>query len=225
MQRTILCYGDSNTWGYVPVASKNVTLPLQRFPRDIRWTGLLQKKLGENYYVIEEGLNGRTTNLDHPIAPDRNGKTYLPSCLYSHAPIDLIILALGGNDLKTYFNREAEDIRDGLSELIDLIQGTKYGTEIKVPPKILVLSLPIPPQQAEKYIDENGIEIFKGAIKKAKKLINLYDDLAKQKQCDFLACHDHLQLSEIDGLHLDEVGHRKVANLILEKVKNIFNNL
>ena len=103
MQRTILCYGDSNTWGYVPQSPAEKNLTIQRYPRHIRWPGILQNLLGEKFHVVEEGLNSRTTNLDYPIPPDRNGKTYLPSCLYTHAPIDLVILALGGNDLKNSF--------------------------------------------------------------------------------------------------------------------------
>ena len=52
--KSILCYGDSNTYGLMPDSP-------DRYPRDVRWTGILQKKLGEDYYVIEEGLSGRTT--------------------------------------------------------------------------------------------------------------------------------------------------------------------
>jgi len=88
-QKTILCYGDSNTWGFVPstegygpTANKK-PLRFQRYSRDERWTGRLQKLLGEDYYVIEEGLNGRTTNINSLLPPNRNGKTYLPPCLYS----------------------------------------------------------------------------------------------------------------------------------------------
>ena len=70
MPKTILCYGDLNTWGCNPAGH-------DRFPRDVRWTGVLQKFLGDDYYVIEEGLNGRTTVWDDPVEVDKNGKTYL----------------------------------------------------------------------------------------------------------------------------------------------------
>ena len=85
--KTILCYGDSNTYGLRPDSN-------QRYPREIRWTGLLQKSLGEDYYVIEEGLSGRTTLWDDPIEEHKNGKTYLFPCLESHSPIDLVVLML-----------------------------------------------------------------------------------------------------------------------------------
>ena len=101
--KTILCYGDSNTYGLKPDSS-------QRYPRDVRWTGILQKKLGEDYYVIEEGLSGRTTLWDDPIEEHKNGKTYLLPCLESHSPINLVVLMLGTNDLKTRFSLTPFDL-------------------------------------------------------------------------------------------------------------------
>lgn len=95
--KSILCYGDSNTYGLMPDSP-------DRYPRDVRWTGILQKKLGEDYYVIEEGLSGRTTLWDDPIEEHKNGKKYLLPCLDSHKPVDLVILMLGTNDLKTRFS-------------------------------------------------------------------------------------------------------------------------
>ena len=94
--KSILCYGDSNTYGLMPDSP-------DRYPRDVRWTGILQKKLGEDYYVIEEGLSGRTTLWDDPIEEHKNGKKYLLPCLDSQKPVDLVILMLGTNDLINSF--------------------------------------------------------------------------------------------------------------------------
>jgi lysophospholipase L1-like esterase len=91
--KAILCYGDSNTWGYDPVTKG-------RFPRDMRWTGVLRQSLGDDYLVIEEGLNGRTTVWDDPIEGYKNGAAYLVPCLTTHRPLDLVIIMLGTNDLK-----------------------------------------------------------------------------------------------------------------------------
>lgn len=103
MRRTILCYGDSNTWGYVAGTRNYQTGYVERYDLDHRWTGLLQKHLGSEFRVVEEGLNSRTTNIDDylpkavvPFPSDRNGARVLPTCLDSHAPLDLVILALGG---------------------------------------------------------------------------------------------------------------------------------
>ena len=96
----ILCYGDSNTWGYDPVGNA-------RFGPDDRWTGVLRTTLGSAHSVIEEGLNGRTTNVDDQIEEHRNGRTYLMPCVQSHAPFDVITIMLGTNDLKERFHRSA----------------------------------------------------------------------------------------------------------------------
>jgi lysophospholipase L1-like esterase len=86
--KRILCYGDSNTWGYDPVTQ-------ERFDKNERWTGQLSQMLGGNYDVIEEGLNGRTTVWDDPIEGYKNGRDYLIPCLESHKPLDLVIILLG----------------------------------------------------------------------------------------------------------------------------------
>jgi len=86
--KTIVCFGDSNTWGFDPASG-------ERFPADVRWPGVLRAQLGGGYQVIEEGLNGRTTTVDDPLQPHRNGLTYLPPCLESHKPLDLVTIMLG----------------------------------------------------------------------------------------------------------------------------------
>lgn len=220
MHRTILCYGDSNTWGYVP--SNYINPIIHRYSRAIRWTGLLQSLLGTQYYVVEEGLNGRTTNLDHFIAPDRNGKTYLPSCLYTHAPIDLVVLSLGGNDLKSYYNRSPEQVRDGLAELISIIRSSMYGKDMMTGPKLLILSPPMIQEVAETFKDENGIAFFEGVTEKANKLVALYKELAKQQNCYFLDVSRTVSTSPVDGLHFDAEGHLILSQLLYKKITDIY---
>ncbi len=217
-QKTVLCYGDSNTWGYVPSADYN--LPKQRYARYERWPGVLQELLGDNYYVIEEGLNSRTTNIDHVSPPDRNGKTYLLPCLYSHAPLDLVILALGGNDTKTYFNRSAMDITQGLAELVDMIQASDYGADLQTPPKILITTSAISLPFTEDFTDENGVKFLAGSIKKEEALITLFADLAKEKNCEYLDLSS-IKPSAIDGVHYDKNGHRQCAEILTEKIRAI----
>ncbi len=90
--KTIVCFGDSNTWGFAPISKA-------RYDRDTRWPGVLRNALGGGYLVIEEGQNGRTTVWDDPIEANKNGATYLLPCLESHKPLDLLIIKLGTNDL------------------------------------------------------------------------------------------------------------------------------
>lgn len=133
--KTILCYGDSNTWGWNPDTGL-------RYPRDIRWPGRLQIELGPTYYVIEEGLNGRTTVWDDPIEEHKNGKTYLYPCLESHKPLDLVVLMLGTNDLKTRFWLSTLDIVSGIARLVEIIQSSRSGVQ-ETSPKILLLAPPL----------------------------------------------------------------------------------
>ncbi len=223
-QKSILCYGDSNTWGYVPSAEDHA-LPPKRYRRHERWTGLLQKQLGDEFYVIEEGLNSRTTNIDHTKLPDRNGKNYLPSCLYSQAPLDLVILALGGNDAKTYFNRSAADITAGMRELVEIVQNSPYGPDMASAPQVLIIPPALPHAISESYLDESGISFFAGGIQKIQQLPVLYAALAQEKQCHFLNIAHEVLPSPIDGVHFDQAAHAKFAALIAAKIKTLSFNI
>lgn len=219
MSKTILCYGDSNTWGYVPVRDRNQ--PVARYDHQTRWPRRLQHLLGQDYYVVEEGLNGRTTNLNYHIPPDRNGKTHLPACLYSHAPLDLVVLALGGNDLKLYYGRQPEDICHGMAELIDIVQTSPYGKDMISPPEILLIGLGRPLPIAEHIVDDNGICLYKDSIRRVEKLNVLYRELAAAKNSHFLDLTGQVEPSPIDGLHLDEEGHRRVAECVGRTIRAI----
>ena len=96
MGKRILCIGDSNTWGYIPGSG-------ERYEKNVRWTGKLAQMLGENYEVIEEGMNGRTTAFTDKIEPGTAALDYLYPCLISQFPLDYIIVMLGTNDTKTRY--------------------------------------------------------------------------------------------------------------------------
>jgi len=93
--RTLVCFGDSNTWGYIPEPGPRT----ERYPRDVRWPGRLGRALGEEWEVIAEGLSGRTATIDRPDSEGRNGLPYLLPCLLSHAPVDVVVIFLGTNDV------------------------------------------------------------------------------------------------------------------------------
>ncbi|HAA77165.1 TPA: hydrolase [Candidatus Latescibacteria bacterium] len=124
--KTVLCFGESKTWGCDPATQ-------DRFPIDIRWTGVVAKTLGSEYRVIEERLNGPTTLWDDPIEGHRNGQTYLPPCLTSHKPIGLATLMLGTNDLKTRFSVPTSDITHGTGQHCDIIDQERYRARWRTP--------------------------------------------------------------------------------------------
>ena len=153
--KRVLCYGDSNTWGYDPVTK-------DRLDHDLRWTGVLRTMLGGGYTIIEEGLNGRTTVWDDPIEGYKNGRTYLIPCLETHRPLDLVVLMLGTNDLKQRFSLSAFDIAQGASVLVREIQASVAGIGGRAP---LVLLMAPPPVVTL----TDFAEMFEGAESKSRK--------------------------------------------------------
>ena len=218
--KNILCFGDSNTWGFVPGAYNPITLYMERYPLSKRWPGVMSRILGDEFHIIEEGLNGRTTNIEYPDLSGRSGTSYIIPCLYSHSPLDIVILQLGINDTKTIFDRNTVNISEGIIEIIDLIMGTLYGKDMQSPPQILLLSPP--PLAHEGYIDQDGKLIFEGGRRKSLQFHDHYDQIAKDKGCYYMNLSSEVGYSKIDGLHLDEEGHGIVGSITASKIKEIF---
>ncbi len=208
--KVILCYGDSNTYGRDPVTK-------DRFDRHIRWTGVLQTTLGTDYYVIEEGLNGRTTVWDDPVrgGPKRNGSLYLLPCLESHTPIDFIILMLGTNDLKARFAVTPYDIGESMGSLIDIVQKCPCGPNGAVP-EILILA---PPPLGTLTEWE---ETFRGGVEKSKKLAEYYRNTARVYGCHFLDTATVIKTSKLDGLHIDPEDNQILGQTLAKVVVDIF---
>lgn len=196
--KTILCFGDSNTWGAVPGNTQN------RYPRQVRWPGVLQDVLGRDYYIIEEGLCGRTTVIDDPIEPDRCGKSYLMPCLLSHRPLDGVVLMLGTNDLKPRFSYSAYNIARGAALLVELIQKSETGID-NHSPKILLIA----PARLGRL--SGDADEFKGGPEKSKLLAGYYALQAKELGCDFLDASEIIVVSDLDGVHLDGTENTKLA--------------
>lgn len=206
--KSILCFGDSNTWGWNPEDASRFTL-------DQRWPGLLMKELGPDYYVIEEGLNGRTTVCDDPVeGANKNGLTYLTPCLSSHAPIDLVIVALGANDLKERFNRSAAEIAQGVGILVDLIQRSSAGPN-RTAPQVMIV--------APALFNRNTIykEMFAGALPKLKEFPQYYGRIAQQYGCDLLDLALHINCESKDGMHYDVEDHRIICELLVPRIKKV----
>lgn len=209
MLRNILCFGDSNTHGFIAGTG-------ERYSRNIRWTGLLQKQLGSDYYVIEEGLNGRTTVYDDPDMNFVNGSRYLEVCIATHKPLDLVIIMLGTNDIKSKFNATAKDIANGLEQLVKTLRNPDvYNKEI-----LIVSPIHIGEEAAAEdcFFPEFG---GRNGIEKSKKLAPEYKKIAEKYGCHFLNAADYAKADKKDAIHLDVQGHASLAKAIYDKIKEI----
>ncbi|WP_320128978.1 SGNH/GDSL hydrolase family protein [uncultured Sphaerochaeta sp.] len=209
---TILCFGDSNTFGSNPHGG--------RWPRSVRWTGLLQQFLGSDYYVIEEGLGGRNTIFDDPLEPGRNGLALLPVSLNSHKPLDLVVLSLGTNDCKVLFNANPKIIAKGLENLIKTVQTTSQGDDATVP-KILVIS----PITIGKDIESTRFASYDyQSYEKSLQLAPLFEKVAQEYGCLFLDASTVANPSETDQLHMEAEDHEHLAKALLPIIKKQFND-
>ncbi len=206
--KTILCYGDSNTWGTYPGTG-------DRLPHDRRWTGVLAQELGAGYRVIEEGLGGRTTVWDDPIEGYKNGKEYLIPCLASQRPLDLVVLMLGTNDLKLRFSVSAWDIAQSVGVLVDIIQKSGAGPSGGVP-QVLVMAPPVVGRLSE-YAEAFGEQ----AQAKSRKFGEHYGRVAAEHGCHFLDTAQVIVSSDLDGIHFDVGEHQKLGRAVAKCVREI----
>lgn len=202
--KTILCFGDSNTYGLKPDGTG-------RFDRSIRYPCRLQTLFGENYYVIEEGCPGRTTVFDDVNNPYKKGIDYFIPCLRSHIPLDYIVIMLGTNDCKTVYQVTAKEIADGMAELV------AAARKISPSSKVLIIS-PI-------HLGENvwkpgyDTEFDAESVSKSKALAAEYRKVAESAGCLFLDAAQVAVASKKDEEHLDENGHSALASAIFDIIR------
>ena len=206
--KNILCFGDSLTWGFNP---SNGT----RYSYSDRWAGVLQKKLGNDYHVIEGGLNGRTTAWKTQATPDRSGLEQLPFLLESHAPLDLVVIFLGTNDLNVYAKRTAIDAATGCMRLMLTALKSMSGPN-GLSPKILLLS---PPHiiEPKNFMDT----IFAGMEAESRQFALHYRRVADFSHIHFLDTAPFIKPSKADGIHLDAEENHTLAKEVAKKMKHI----
>jgi lysophospholipase L1-like esterase len=207
MIRTVLCFGDSNTWGFVPGTG-------ERYPYDIRWPGVLHNELGAGYRVIEEGLNGRTSVWDDPFLPGRNGAQYLTPCLDSHRPLDFIIVSLGVNDLKKRFSASAQDIARGVGVLLGIIGRSCSGPGGRLPATLVVAAPPLGPLTGY-------AEAFEGEAGRSARVAPFLKQIAEEAGCEFLDTAEHIAVSDVDGLHFDAGAHATLGRVAALRIREM----
>lgn len=215
-QKSILCYGDSLTWGWIPVIEG---APTFRYEFKDRWTGAMAAQLGEGYHIIEEGLSARTTSLDDPNDPRLNGSAYLPSALASHLPLDLVIVMLGTNDTKSYFRRTPYEIANGMAKLVGQIGGSAGGVGTPYPaPKVLVVAPPPLAPMPHPYFDG----MFEGGHEKTAALAGQYRAMADFMKVGFFDAGSVVSTGGCDGIHFTVENNMALGKALAAKVTALF---
>ena len=210
MKKHIVCFGDSNTHGYC--ADPNDTADrTDRFNEDERWTCLLQKTLGEEYLVLEEGLSGRTTVFSDPLHECMSGLDVIYSTLMSHEPVDLLIIMLGTNDCKTRYKASASVIAKGLDQVIRKARqnASRHFDLLVISP--IHLGVGVGDADFDPEFDAASVAV-------SRNLANEYRKIALQNHAAFLNASDFAAPSVTDREHMDEKGHAALADAIYNKI-------
>lgn len=209
--KNILCFGDSNTWGYIPGNGK-------RYAPDVRWTGIVAQELGNNYHIIEDGLNGRTTGYDIVWSPWRNGLKALPYALLAQKPLDLLVISLGINDiLFTDAYGSAKSVL-GLYKQACMVQALPDAQPVFTDGvKILIIApMPLHPNYDIMYPSNN-----KDSYEKSCQYAEAYQTVAKENGLFYLNAGDYAEASAVDCVHMEEGSHKKLGLAIAAKIKDI----
>lgn len=207
--KTILAFGDSLTFG----AHAKTGL---RHAYEDRWPTVLERGLGAAARVIPEGLGGRTTVFDdYSSAADRNGAKVLPTLLDTHKPLDLVIIFLGTNDLKTYLNGTAFGAAMGVKRLVEIVRQHPYGNHGPVPQVLMVA----PPLTVETdHVDLHPM--FAPRADEARLFDFYYSRIARELGCGYFNAASVAVASPIDGVHLDAENTRAIGEGLVPVVKS-----
>jgi lysophospholipase L1-like esterase len=196
---TVLCYGDSNTWGADP-------RDISRFPWPVRWPGQLQRLLGANWQVAEAGLSNRTTGFEDPLIAERSGWATLNLALDTHGPLDCVVVMLGTNDAKTRFSHKADHAADAIERICRRVREVGAIPVIVAPPP---LTWPI------RFSEFDEVR----AISFSQALAPLYAEVAASLACPFLDAGGVIAVSPLDGVHFDETAHAALAKAIADVLR------
>jgi len=208
-QKTILCFGDSNTWGASPECGV-------RYDRQTRWPGVLQRELGDGYYVIEEGLPGRNTVWDDPVEGGKNGLKQLLPLIHSHMPLDLLIILLGTNDFKNRFSVSALDISWSIGRLVKAARDSGNPFFGDAPEVLVICPPPLADMSQSPFKD-----ILIGAEEKSRQLPAVLGTFCEENNIRLFNAGDVVQTSPVDGVHWEVGEHLKFGAAVAKKVLEI----
>lgn len=218
--KRVLVFGDSNTWGWVPIEQG---VPTTRYPSAEQWPEVMREKLGPDYEIVVDALSGRTTDVDDATAPmggaALNGAEYLPAAIAAHLPLDLVVIMLGTNDTKAQFKRTPFRIALGAGHLIEIAQssGNMFGGGWYAypAPKVLLVS---PPPMAKQTVFS---EVFEGdvGVERSKGLAPAYKAIADAAGAAFFDAGSVIQTDGVDAVHFTAPTQGKLGGAMAEEVR------
>lgn len=216
----VMVFGDSNSWGWVPVPE---ILPTTRYPADVRWPGVMAKELGEEFVIINESLPGRTAASDDTSlgikGAGMNGLEYLPAALASNMPLDLVVVMLGTNDVKAFLENSPADISSDVMELVTEIKANTGVATSYEPAKVLVVA---PPALGEIAELDWLKEIFSdSSVQKSKELAGVLCPMAEAAETPCFDAGSVAQITGVDGIHMTPDQHQNLGNALAMEVKKL----
>ena len=211
---TVVCFGDSNTWGYSIARAAD---PMPRLPADDRWVSVMARTLGPDHVVIAEGLPGRTTVFDDPVHGEHlNGRKHLRVCLETHKPVDVLVVLLGTNDLQSRYSASAWEIAEGAGTLLDLAARSGCGPGGGAPRAVLVA----PPPTRVAGLGSPAEEIFERADEKSRRFDVAFFAVAESRGAAYLNGGGVIESSPDDGVHWSPDAHRTIGQAIAALVRS-----
>ncbi len=215
--KEVLIYGDSLVYGKMPGSPK-------RYPREKNFIGVLERELGKEFKIIDEGLRARTLGGENGFFPERNGLSQFGAILGSHLPADLVCIFLGTNDCNKADFKEFEEIPEILSEYKNKIDWWLNSLSIEQKPKILVIAPPII-RGSEVVKCEGMRKIFdETSENKSKILAEIYESFCIKNDCQFFDASKHCTGADGEGVHLDENSNETLGLALSIKIQQIFHD-
>jgi len=194
MDHRILCFGDSNTYGYDPRSYLG-----GRYPASVRWTALLQ---AAGWTVINEGENGR-------CIPQTDMEARMLGQTVCRRLAEAVTVMLGSNDLLRQPCPGAEACAERMERFLTALLG-------EIPASCKVLLIAPPPMKAGAWVDDPA------TLEESQRLAGCYETLARRLGIRFADAGSWNVGLTFDGVHFSEIGHRSFAAGMQKTLKTLF---
>ena len=204
--KKILCYGDSNTYGFIPQTCG-------RYDKNSRWSGILSELLDEDFEIIEEGMNNRTGFFKNPEGLKQSGGEYLSIYLQNRKDIDICMLALGTNDAQFFYRLNEQNCNKGIENLINSVKKANPNTKIII----------IPPVKITQNILNSMFSMMfnQKSIETIQQVFNVFEQTAKENNCLYFDFNEFVEPSTTDGLHYSRESHKIIAENIAQFIRSL----